>query len=327
MKNIFNNTVLKIIIIFLAITLNSCEERDKLCFTVKSNYSKLYKFNEIGILGADSSNPYIEIQYTISNGTTNQVVTQWVKPPCLIGDYPVICNYDSVYSCASFSIIGFLQRVNIGYDVGNPEYMKIINHSNNVLEYFISGTQDTATISLNRINTANASVLLPSNRTLSTEPFIQYKNAPIYYLLHPDKKPKADLYKLYLNQDGKYIGKYNVITSLANPNQIGDLQVTKPWTIEDVMKLYRAEYKQSVDTILTFSLTTNAYGEEYNNPRLSTGNSDELVYISEKTSLTNNYKRPNQLKFYGYINAKDSLKASDNIPLITHYRYYNSEIR
>ena len=28
--------------------------------------------------------------------------------------------------------------VNIGYDIGNPEYMKIINHSNNVLEYFIS---------------------------------------------------------------------------------------------------------------------------------------------------------------------------------------------
>ena len=130
---ILKKIVFIIAVIIFGTTINSCRKPSSICGTSKATYTGVYKFNEIGILGADSSNAYIEVQYTISNGNTNHILTQWVKSPCLIGGYPVNCNYDSIYTCSSGQVSGILLRPKIGYGMGNAEFMKIINHSNNIL--------------------------------------------------------------------------------------------------------------------------------------------------------------------------------------------------
>ena len=60
-----------------------------------------------------------------------------------------------------------------------------------------------------------------------------------------------------------------IITELTplnfSENRIGDLTIIEPWSIEEVMKLYRAEYHQSIDTVLQIKFS--AKWENY--PRLS----------------------------------------------------------
>ena len=308
--------------------LGSCWKKpDSRCGTIKTNYTATYKFNEIGILGDTSSTPYIEVQYTVSNSAgNNQVLTQWVTPPCLIGGYPVVCNYDSGYDCADGQVISISPHVKISYGTGGAEFMKIINHSTNTLEYFIAGTQDTSTISLHDygINVPNGTNP-PSTRTTVITPFVQYNNAPIYYLLNPDKKPNTNLYSLIIDDNKNYTGKYNVLTLQSNPNQIGNLQVSQAWSIGDVMKLYRAEYRQSTDTILTLCFDDFIWypaGQPLINRRLSAG-----VSGTEIQGLSSFPLQPKNVKFYGFIQANGVLQSSDSTPLISHYVWDNTTVK
>lgn len=301
------------------IGLNSCWKKpDPKCGTIKTNYTAPYRFNEIGILGTVSINPYIEVQYTTDAGNgSNKIVTQWVSPPCLVGGQPVVCNYDSIYQCADGQVRTILPHVQINYDMGGAEYMKIINHGSNPIEYFIAGTQDTVSLALSKLGVNTSDPTLPAIRTIDIMPFVQYNNTPIYYLLHPDKIPHADLFNIHLylppavnNNNFSYTGVYDILTKKSDPTWCGNLHITQAWSVEDVMKLYRAEYKQSTDTalMLCFDYIKDSYDRPLADRRISTGYGGKIGLNIQSNA-----------KFYGMIQPNDTLQAAATAPLITHY--------
>jgi len=109
---------------------------------------------------------------------------------------------------------------------GGAEYFRVINHSpDKVVEFFLV---DTFTDLSGAFFFGAASI-----------PNIWHRNAPVYFLLHPDRKP-----------DRNITAFGNVI--IFEGNRIGDLTVTDPWSIEKVANLYRAEFNRCAKVQLMF---------------------------------------------------------------------------
>ncbi len=284
---------------------------------VVSHFTEAYPFNYIGIIGEKSDAAYIEVYYSESDGEMkNKLVRKWVKPPCIIGGHFTNVVFDSleIQSQNSFgkeNSFSSGRRARTDYIAGGSHFLRIINHGASPIEYFIAGNHKIMAYDLNeKYSRASSSSIPPVTTSFSLLPEVLFKNVPIKYLLFPEKKPLDDMYYLdYSITDGSYTYEGRIDTLHFADNRIGDVTVTKPWSVEELMKLYRAEYHQSIDTLLQIKFL--AEWETY--PRLSRlGDKYNGGYISQ-------YEAKPQ--YYGEILAGDSLQSSDNIPFINHVCY------
>ena len=136
--------------------------------------------------------------------------------------------------------------------------MKIKNHGTDPIEYFIAGTHKLRTHGYNN-----------KNDLIDITPRVLYNNTPIYYMLFPEKTYKGEL--------------YTCITPICNEVERVSFQVNEYYTVEDVMKLYRAEYNNSLDTILTYKYFRAWTEDDTKEIRESGGNlGGDIRYINAK---------------------------------------------
>ncbi|GHU96394.1 hypothetical protein FACS1894156_7410 [Bacteroidia bacterium] len=247
--------------------------------------SKIYRTNIIGITGEPSASPYVEIIYSVAGEAGHNVSKSiMVSPPYLFENDNIIITYDSTIQTMGGACShacnkeeknnGYILQIKHQYNEGGAEYFRIINHSTDKpIEYFIAGAQDIK--------------VRPIGGEVIVFPSVYFRNAPICYLLHPERK-----------------FAHNVIfygeTLYFEGNRCGDIELTSAWSVDDVMKLYRAEYNRSSDTLLYVDMRT----------------------IENNGRMTNPPKYDQRLRdkiFYGTIPPQGQLKGEDTWLLATPY--------
>jgi hypothetical protein len=215
--------------------------------SLSAQKTKLYKTNLVGITGVPSSEPYVEIIYSIDDGQgKNKTESLLVSPPYVFQNSKVNITYDSVVYARKERDEYYQLTLKRNYGEGGADYFRIVNHSTDkTVEFFLAGAQDVKeTDSKNENGVAEAKIL----------PSVYYRNAPIYYLLYPDKKYHRNL-------------TTHEVVFYFEGNRCGDLELTSAWSVDDVMQLYRAEYRRSPDTLLYVDIRgAHNGGRMTNNP-------------------------------------------------------------
>jgi hypothetical protein len=258
---------------------------------------KQSKYNLIGISGPASSTPYIEIQYTADDGSGHNVtVSKMVSPPFLFGDHEVNIACDSVIGVqgssndkSKYKVIRYLMKLHHEYAQGGAEYLRIINHSTDkTIEWFVAGTQNMVTKGK-----------CGEQECLHSAPLVCYHDAPIYYLLCPERKYTRDVAYDGVRKDGST----GINVFYFSGDRCGRLELTKAWTVDEVMALYRAEYGAASDT--TLQLYLNA--------------------TSERLTEASRYNRPDR-KFYGTIGPNETFSGNEQVPLLAVPDIFYDEI-
>ncbi|MDR1021805.1 MAG: hypothetical protein LBL94_00785, partial [Prevotellaceae bacterium] len=107
-------------------------------------------------------------------------------------------------------------------------------------------------------------------------------------LLYPDKKYHKNL-------------MWENIVFHFEGNRCGDLELTSAWSVEDVMQLYRAEYRHSADTLLYVD-----GGGESNGKRMAI---HPAYAANSSTGTTDRRLAP---RFYGAILPGEQLTGDEN---------------
>jgi len=245
------------------------------------------KYNVVGIVGEASDTPYIEVQYVKDDGHGQNVTERkMVVPPFVFGGHLVNIRYDSVVSYMGNNAISYRLELLRDHDANESEYLRIINHAEDrTIEYFIAGSQDVQ-VHKGECGLDFAGVV----------PNVCYQKAPVYYLLFPEKKHRGNL----------SVNDFDCREILYfEGDRCGDLKLTDAWEVNDVAKLYRAEFNKSKDTVLHFSL--------------------DKIFGSERLSeIAKKYRRPD-LKvehLYGTVPPKNRLEGNANIWLIATPRLF-----
>jgi hypothetical protein len=234
---------------------------------------RLIGTNIIGIVGEASATPYIEIQFSMADEEKpgyNKTVSIMVSPPFVFYNDRVYMTYEYLEIVDSLGRrLGYEERLLRGFEEGEAEYLKIINHSpNKQIEFFFAGAQ------ADEIN------------GWRNPPDVRFRNAPVYFLLFPEKKPAHNFY-------------FPGLTIYFEGDRIGDLVVTGAWSIEDVIALYRAEYNRSNEIQLTA-----IYGHRL------------IDYIKGTTTNVGNWDRYVGIIFYGVIEPGGELRGNNKTWLL-----------
>jgi len=280
MKTINTPLLLISLICLTAATCNPFEDK------VIATKSTKMKYNIVGIVGEASDTPYIEVQYVKDDGYGQNVTERkMVSPPFVFGGHLVNIRYDSIVGYYGNRAESYSLKLLRDHHVNGSEYLRIINHSEDkTIEYFIAGSQD--------VQSYKAECHLDFVKVL---PNVCYKKAPVYYLLFPEKKHTGNL----------SVNDFDCSEILYfEGDRCGDLKLTSAWDVNDVAKLYRAEFNKSRDTVLHLD------SERFDYARLS--------------ELPKMYHRPD-LKvehLYGAVSPKNKLEGNANIWLIATPRLF-----
>jgi hypothetical protein len=292
MKSKQQYVVASFAMLLLAAAAASCIET-RSYIRLSEQKTKLYKTNLVGITGAPSSEPYVEIIYSADDGQgqgKNKTESLMVSPPYVFQNSRVNITYDSTiyahkssYSCKKRDESSDLM-LKRSYEEGGADYFRIVNHSTDkAIEFFLAGAQD---VEEHYVGLGSETIL----------PSIYYRHAPVYYLLYPDKKYPQNL-------------MWENIVFYFEGNRCGDLELTSAWSVEDVMQLYRAEYRRSPDTLLYLN-----GGGETSGVRMA----DEPVRISQQ--------RLNP-QLYGLIPPGGQFKGDENFWLPATPRMFFEKLR
>ncbi len=193
----------------------------------------------------------------------------------------------------------FVYNIFKKYAEGEACYVKIINHSSHPIEYFIAGTQK---MHIGDCELKNISTQQGCDCTRGIPYFLHprplYRNAPIYYLLHPERKVNMTNLQILKYGEGKKYSCFQTGISF-NDNVVGDITLSKPFSIQEVMKLYRAEFINSNDTVLY---------TDYKSIQ-------ENVRLSKWPSFGNN-KDNYATIYYGKIDPAKTFIGSKNTPIL-----------
>jgi len=267
------------------------------CYQSWSEYreirTKLMYTNAIGIAGESSEEPYIEIQYSIAdeeNPGTNKTASIMVSPPYVFQNDKVYVTYEYIeYNDNSRGKnkkkypVGVSEELLRNFNKGGAEYLRIINHSvDKPIEFFLTGSMRP----YDNRDKHDEYVFLPS---------VRYKKAPIYFLLFPEHKLNKNQ---YLNNNLYYF----------EGDRCGDLILTKAWTVDEVVALYRAEYARSNDIRLVVNI------EDWR----------MIDLINGKVSGWESYKGN---IFYSIIKPKEEFKGNEKLWLLsTRGLMFNNEL-
>src|SRR5574344_154661 len=274
-------------LLILIACLTSCQDWADERFA--ATIAKECNYNVIGISGAPSENPYVEIQYNKDDGNGNNIlVSEMVSPPFLFGGHKVNILCDSILYVSGtttnrnkYRVNGYGLVIQHSYGEADSEYLRIINHSTDkTIEYFIAGSREMETSDKDK--GCNG---LPLIKTM---PAVYYKHAPIYYLLFPNKKYTQNVQGNAADCNDHFY---------FEGNRCGDLILEKPWSVDEVMNLYRSEYRNSPDIRLDIEVY---WGD-----------------LGRMTQIINSGKPYIQFKrFYGTIMPGEELRGNNSLPLL-----------
>lgn len=172
------------------------------------------------------------------------------------------------------------------YGEAEAEYLYIINHSTDKsIEFFVAGSQDM------KINGNGWEVI-------DVMPTVYYRHAPIYYLLFPKKKYTQNLLGSSFDCDDMFY---------FENSRCGNLELNQAWSVDEVMDLYRVEYRNDPETELYIDTHFDYLG------RLNKALHSNTPYIK--------YKR-----FYGVIMPGETLIGGNNIPSLATPFLFDDEL-
>jgi len=292
MKTINTPLLLISLICLTAATCSPFEDK------VIATKSMKMKYNIVGIVGETSDAPYIEVQYVKDDGYGQNVTERkMVSPPFVFGGHLVNVRYDSIVGYYGNRAESYNLELRNDYNVNGADYLRIINHSEDkTIEYFMAGTQDVRT--RGECNGLGFRDVVPS---------VCYRKAPIYYLLFPEEKYTENLSESDHNCDE---------ILYFEGDRCGDLKLTTAWDVNDVAKLYRAEFNKSKDTAL-YLLHENTY---FNGDRLS-----KLLERNSSNPRTYPYMKGKSL--YGTVAPKNKLEGNEDIWLIATPVMFNKTFK
>jgi hypothetical protein len=255
------------------------------------NRTKLCKTNVIGIVGDASTEPYIEIRYSVADESTgyNKTESIMVSPPYLFKNDNIYMTYEYGVWEDNGGVFAYYEKLLHDYEEGGAEYLRIINHSTDKeVEFFVAGAEDDFT-------------MIPSeaSEVRGAFPSVRYRKAPVYYLLCPEHKYP-----------------YNIWDYQGEGDRCGELILTEAWTVDEVAALYRAEYNRS-DTIKLYIWNFN--DTEYDNNRM-------VDYIRGDVPYNEHHR---DRIFYGVIKSGEQLAGNDKLWLLATRRgmFYDYLVR
>jgi hypothetical protein len=215
----------------------------------------------------------VEIIYSADDGQGKNIAqSMMISPPYVFENKKVNITYDSTVSSDRNGAYGYDLVLRHSFEEGGAEYFRIVNHSaDKTIEFFLAGAQDVET--------------LDNDSFLGVIPNVYYRNAPILYLLYPERKYHKNL----VNGDE---------TFFFEGDRCGDLELTSAWSVSDVVKLYRAEYRLSPDTVLHVDLWGVPGTGRMKNPE-----------VYDKPRLENR-------TFYGKISPGEQFRGDENFWLL-----------
>lgn len=255
------NTIIKIIL-FATISLNiqmRCTTPDDII--VEENKTKILKHNYIIVNSANNTPAQVEVSYSVfvAGNTENIVKTETLTTPFIFGGEEVKVTYDSLHLAHRGRVSSKYTSLKRNYSPKGAEYLSIKNLSPEMLEYSIIG---------------NNKVAFDNQNFVSKTPLPIYKGVPTLYLFKPDEG-KFDNVSVV-----KYEGAamHTKRMSLKAPN-IGDITLTAPYTLQEIIALYREED--------TNGKTLYSSLEDYVNNRKSMGKNNVFGYIQANKTLNN----------------------------------------
>ena len=347
-----NNFFCLILVFFLY----SCKCEVKPPFILNDNYyptsyqDHFENYNIVGIVGDSTQKNSIEVNYY--NYKTNKIDTLYYTPPCIIKGLETKFSFEVNTSltpeflqteCTAVRRTLLFNSKKPIFDYSVKNYYIIKNNSTKIIEYFIAGAQKNIlsvpdsfsnqfTIdNLNSFYKAKPNISLPDNSLLiSITPTIQYKLAPVYYLLYPNEIPNGTLAYLYYNDKSNINNIFNfnykkIYEVLNNFISLGDTTINRPLNVDQVLTIYKNNSNTHLLTEYLPQVFINGNPTNLNNPFfqsticLKYGCDSVSNYSSVKNIFTN------VSKYYGVIPAKGSIQNSENTPLIDYPFLINSK--
>lgn len=210
--------------------------------------------NIIGVTGEVLDEPYVEVEYTIFENGKNVAKSEMLSPPFYIGGNKVIVSYDSLnFVQSEKKVLGGIRLVKPDYCKSGSHYLKIKNHSDKPIEYFIAGTQPIIYEKYVDSYGLKTPEGIDLQKFIKSSPVPIFNDAPIYYLLFPEKRPLKDGFirrttKWTEKKDQVIIEEVTAKRIKFTGDNCGDLKINPPWSIEQVMAIYKKEYLKNSET-------------------------------------------------------------------------------
>ena len=226
--------------IFLTILFSQCTKVD-----LEEGVSKrmILQHNYLAITTKDDLPGEVEIQYSIlGNNGQNEVKTERLSTPCVIGGENVLVAYDSIVGRSSGKSVFSQLTLKRDYQENGADFLSIKNLSSTVLEYAVIGNQPLVFhtpaelkeyhdfTDLEKINNTKVAKESPTP--------IHFEGIPILYLLYPQLS-KVNRYYILLSIGHCVNGK--LTTSESTYAKRIDIKSTKH-TIREIMNFYKEEY-------------------------------------------------------------------------------------
>ncbi|MGE9515997.1 MAG: hypothetical protein ACQPRH_01470 [Solitalea-like symbiont of Tyrophagus putrescentiae] len=236
--------------------------------------------NYMAIMAKDSSQVDIEVSYAVLDNGANKTIVKKLKTPCLIGGEDVMIHYDVIETTKNGKYLYTSCKVKRDYVYKQAGDIMVKNLSDKPLEYAVMNNIPIRFLTkeqLAKYKFANAEIIKDPTKVFNgadnTRIGPVYKWTPIIYLIKPELAPK----------DICYITTSRFYDSFLKEPHFGEVTTTKPYSIEQIIELYRDKQ--------------NELFENYQNQYL-------------EKSIVNDCK----IKlFYGTIKGNDSYVNADNM--------------
>lgn len=203
----------------------------------------ILQHNYLAIITKDDLPGEVEVQYSIlGNSGHNEVKTERLSTPCVIGGENVLVAYDSIVGRSSGKRVFSQLTLKRDYQENGADFLSIKNLSSTVLEYAVIGNQPLVFhtpaelkeyhdfTDLEKINNTKVAKESPTP--------IHFEGIPILYLLYPQLS-KVNRYYILLSIGHCVNGK--LTTSESTYAKRIDMKSTKH-TIREIMNFYKEEY-------------------------------------------------------------------------------------
>ena len=203
----------------------------------------ILQHNYLAITTKDDLPGEVEVQYSIlGNSGQNEVKTERLSTPCVIGGENVLVAYDSIVGRSSGKRVFSQLTLKRDYQENGADFLSIKNLSSTVLEYAVIGNQPLVfhtPAELKEYHDFTDLEKTNNTKVAKESPTpIHFEGIPILYLLYPQLS-KVNRYYILLSIGHCVNGK--LTTSESTYAKRIDMKSTKH-TIREIMNFYKEEY-------------------------------------------------------------------------------------
>ena len=226
--------------LFLTILFSQCTKVD---LEEGVHKTTILRHNYIAITTKDDIPGEVEVHYSIlGNNGQNEVKTERLSTPCVIGGENVLVAYDSIVGTHSGKSVFSQLTMKRDYQENGADFLSIKNLSSTVLEYAVIGNQPLVfhnPADLKEYHNFTNLNEIDKTKVVKESPTpINSDGIPVLYLLKPELS-KIRQYYILLSIGDCMNGELTTVESTYAKN-IG-IKPTQ-YTIREIMNFYKEEY-------------------------------------------------------------------------------------